>query len=107
MILRLLPGHSSKAAFLLVGYLAQLVPWMFVGRTTFEYHYFPSLLFLVFAVSYLFDGLLERDQDWRVPVCSLTGLSVGLYALFYPVLIGLTIPTWYTPLVKWIESWPF
>ncbi len=107
VILRLLPGHSSKAAFLLVGYLAQLVPWMFVGRTTFEYHYFPSLLFLVFAVSYLFDGLLERDQDWRVPVCSLTGLSVGLYALFYPVLIGLTIPTWYTPLVKWIESWPF
>ena len=80
---------------------------MFVGRTTFEYHYFPSLLFLVFAVSYLFDGLLERDRDWRTPVYSLTGLSVGLYALFYPVLIGLTIPTWYEPLVKWIESWPF
>ncbi len=31
----------------------------------------------------------------------------GTVALFYPVLIGLTIPTWYEPLVKWIESWPF
>ncbi len=107
LILLFLPGHSPKAAFLLVGYLAQLVPWMFVGRTTFEYHYFPSLLFLVFAVSYLFDGLAERDRHWRTPVYSLTGLSVGLYALFYPVLIGLTIPTWYQPLVRWLESWPF
>ncbi len=107
LIIRFLPGHSPKAAFLLVGYLAQLVPWMFVGRTTFEYHYFPSLLFLVFAVSYLFDGLMERERDWRTPVYSLTGLSAGLYLLFYPVLIGLTIPTWYEPLVKWIESWPF
>lgn len=107
LILRFAPGHSPRAAFILVGYLAQLVPWMFVGRTTFEYHYFPSLLFLVFAVSYLFDRLLERDRDWRTPVYSLTGLSAGLYLVFYPVLTGLTIPTWYEPLVKWLESWPF
>lgn len=100
-------GYDGRAAFLLIGYLAQLVPWMFVGRTTFEYHYFPSLLFLVLAVSYLFNGLAEHDRDWRTPLYSLTGLSVGLYVLFYPVLIGLTIPTWYEPLVKWIESWPF
>ena len=31
------PGHSGKAAFLLVAYLSQLVPWWFIGRTTFEY----------------------------------------------------------------------
>ncbi len=107
LLLRFAPGYSGKAPFLLVGFLAQLIPWMFVGRTTFEYHYFPSLLFLVLAVSYLFDGLLTHDRDWRAPVYSLTGLSAGLYVLFYPVLIGLAIPTWYQPLVRWLESWPF
>ncbi len=101
------PGYSGKAAFLLVGYLAQLAPWMLIGRTTFEYHYFPSILFLVLAISYLFNCLMEAGQDWKLPIFGLTGLSVGLYALFYPVLIGLTIPSWYQPLVKWIESWPF
>ncbi len=107
LILWAYPGHSGKAVFLLVAYLSQLVPWMFIGRTTFEYHYFPSILFLTFAIAYLFDGLVEREADWKKPVYGLTGLAVGLYVLFYPVLIGLTIPTWYEPLVKWIESWPF
>lgn len=101
------PGYDERAAFLLVAYLSQLVPWMFVGRTTFEYHYFPSILFLVFAISYLFNGFMEATEDWKTPVYGLTGLAGGLYLLFYPVLIGLQIPTWYEPLVKWIESWPF
>ncbi len=100
-------GYDERAAFLLVAYLSQLVPWMFVGRTTFEYHYFPSILFLVFAISYLFNGFMEVTEDWKTPVLGLTGLAGGLYLLFYPVLIGLQIPAWYEPLVKWIESWPF
>ncbi len=100
-------GHDGRAAFLSVGYLSQLLPWLLIGRTTFEYHYFPSLLFLTMALAYLFNGLMEWDRGWRKPVYGLTGLSVGLYALFYPVLIGLTIPGWYQPLVKWLESWPF
>ncbi len=101
------PGHSGKAAFLLVGYLSQLVPWMFIGRTTFEYHYFPSLLFLVLAVAYLMDNILDAGREWKLPIYGLTGLSAGLYVLFYPVLIGLQVPRWYLPFVKWIESWPY
>ncbi len=107
LILTFVKGHSGKAAFILVGFLSQLIPWMFIGRTTFEYHYFPSLLFLVLAVSYLLDGLVEWDRAWEGPVYGLTGLSVGLYVLFYPVLIGLQIPRWYESLVAWIPSWPF
>ncbi len=106
-LVRSAPGHSGKAAFILIAYLSQLAPWWLISRTTFEYHYFPSILFLVFALSYLFDGLVDQDPAWRGPVWGLTGASMGLYALFYPVLIGLTIPAWYEPLVKWIESWPF
>jgi len=98
---------SAKCAFVTVGYLSQLVPWMFIGRTTFEYHYFPSLLFLVLAVSLLMDRLTESDRAWKGPVYGLTGAAVGCFALFYPVLIGLQIPTWYEPMVKWLESWPF
>ena len=101
------PGYDGRAAFIFAAYLSQLAPWWLIGRTTFEYHYFPALLFLTFALAYLFNGLIEGDKGWRTPVYGLTALSGILYVLFYPVLIGLQIPTWYEPVVKWIESWPF
>lgn len=101
------PGYDPRAAFIFVAFLSQLAPWWLIGRTTFEYHYFPSLLFLVFALAYLFNGLAEADRSWHIPVYGLTALSAALYLLFYPVLTGLAIPTWYEPVVKWIESWPF
>ena len=102
------PEPSPRALFILVGYLSQLLPWFLIGRTTFAYHYFPSTLFLVLAICQLFHGLMERSRRWRVPVYGLTAGAVGLYALFYPVLIGLMVPTWYTSaLLKWFPSWPF
>ena len=101
--------RSARALFIVVGYLSQLVPWMFIGRTTFAYHYFPSTLFLVLALAYVFDQLMERRRTgWKGPIYGLTGGAVGLYFLFYPVLIGLPVPDWYgTVLLKWLPSWPF
>ena len=44
---RQLVYHAAKrertALFLLVGYLAQVLPWVFISRLTFEYHYFCLL----------------------------------------------------------------
>ncbi|HIR87095.1 MAG TPA: glycosyltransferase family 39 protein, partial [Candidatus Limivicinus faecipullorum] len=46
--------RDQRAAFILLGYLAQLVPWIFVSRLTFEYHYFPCTVFLVLTMGYIF-----------------------------------------------------
>ena len=98
---------SARALFIILGYLSQLVPWMFIGRITFAYHYFPSMLFLVFAIAFAMDGMLERDKPYaRTAVYGLTGLAAGLYAAFYPVLIGLYIPNWYAKALQWLPSWP-
>ena len=101
--------RSGKALFIFIGYLAQLFPWMLISRTTFEYHYFPSTLFLVLAIAFIFNDLIERrPKHWRTPVLALTGGAVGLYFAFYPVLIGLTVPEWYTTnFLRWLPSWPF
>ncbi|NCB63796.1 MAG: phospholipid carrier-dependent glycosyltransferase [Clostridia bacterium] len=101
--------RCGKALFLLIGYLAQLVPWMIIGRTTFEYHYFPSTLFLVLAIASVFSDLIDRrPQSWKGPVYGLTGGAVALYFVFYPVLTGLAVPEWYTTnFLRWLPSWPF
>jgi len=104
-----LRDRDKKALFILTGYLAQLVPWMFISRTTFAYHYFPSTVFLLLALCHVFDRFRRRHARWRRYVYGFTAVSVGLFAAFYPVLSGLRCPTWYTnTFLRWIPGmWPF
>ena len=100
-----LARRDKKAGFLLIGYLAQLLPWVFITRITFEYHYFPSAVFLILALGYVF-SLMGRRERWRI--LGLTGLCVVLFVLFYPALSGLRVdnPT-ASALLQWLPTWPF
>ena len=100
---------DGRALFILIGYLSQLLPWVLVPRLTFEYHYFPCVVFLVLAICYAFDVIESRSPWWRRQIYGLTALSVALFVMFYPVLTGVETPTWYTTyFLKWIpEAWPF
>ncbi len=104
------PALDGRVLVIVVGYLAQLAPWFAIGRTTFGYHYFPSVVFLVLALCHVFDDLLSSPlvRRGRAMTGAMAAGAVGLYALFYPVLIGLMIPSWYgANLLKWFQSWPF
>ena len=100
-----LARRDKKAGFLLIGYLAQLLPWVFITRITFEYHYFPSSVFLILALGYVF-SLMGRRERWRI--LGLTGLCVVLFVLFYPALSGLRVDnSTASALLQWLPTWPF
>ena len=99
--------RDQKAGFILIGYLAQLVPWMFVGRITFEYHYFACTVFLTLAVCYALDVIRRHRPGGIKMLYAFTGISVGLFVLFLPVLSGLWANTSFTgAFLKWFPSWP-
>ena len=100
--------QDRLAAFILVGYLSQLLPWVPVERLTFAYHYFPSALFLVLSLSYTMALLRENRSSWRISALSLTAGSIALFVLFFPVLNGLPVKSELADaLLKWLPSWPF
>lgn len=100
--------RCGKGLFIVIGYLAQLLPWVFITRITFAYHYFPSTLFLCLALAYVMNDLVESGRRWRPAVYGLTGGAAGLYALFYPALVGIRVPVWFMKtFIKWFPSWPF
>ncbi len=100
--------RDKLALFIVIGYLAQLLPWVFITRTTFEYHYFPSSVFLVLALARIFSLMESRTKGWKFNVYGLTGLSCALFAVFYPVLSGVRVNAELaTNLLKWLPSWPF
>ena len=108
MVIEAFRKKSGKALFILIAILSQFVPWLPIGRILFAYHYFPTVLFLVFAVAYLMDRMLTRRRAcYGLVVYGFTGYAAALYALFYPALIGLYTPLWYnSSFLRWMPSWP-
>ncbi len=99
---------SGKGLFILIAILSQFIPWLPIGRILFAYHYFPTILFLVFAIAFLMNDMLTRKRrGCRLAVYGFTGCTVALYAVFYPALIGLYTPLWYNEIfLRWLPSWP-
>jgi dolichyl-phosphate-mannose-protein mannosyltransferase len=109
MVIDFIRKRSARALFILIGYLSQLVPWMFITRPLFIYHYFPSTIFLVLAISSMFDTILDRKIGrYKLAVAGFTASSVVAFAAFYPVLTGIAVPQWYTTnFLRWTAYWPF
>ena len=100
--------RERKAAFLLWAYFAQLLPWLLITRTTFEYHYFPSSVFLVLALGYVFSLMRDCEKNWKWRVFGLCALSAAVFVLFYPALSGLPVNGYEaTKYMKWLPTWPF
>lgn len=98
--------RDNRALFILTGYLSQLLPWVPVTRLTFAYHYFPSEVFLVLGLCYVFAGT-ERKRGERWPYIAFTAVSLLLFAAFYPVLSGAAVPRDYcAKFLRWFSTWP-
>ena len=99
--------RDRRAAFLLVGYLAQLLPWVFISRLTFAYHYFPSSVFLVLALGYVFALYRENKPDWLRWAIPFAAVSLLLFVMFYPVLAGTPVDNVSASrLLAWFPTWP-
>ena len=96
------------AAFLVVGYLAQYLPWFFVTRITFIYHYFPSVPFVVLMIVYSLMQLKKRVSDRTfIVICIVyAALAFGLFLLFYPVLSGQPVAVdFVVKYLRWRDTW--
>ena len=106
LVFRAVANRDGTAAFIVAGYIAQLIPWVFVHRVVFEYHYFPSTVFLVLAMGYLF-SFMEKAKRGRTAVIVFTAVSVLLFILFYPALSALRVNREvFSAILGWLPGWP-
>ncbi len=108
MLLRCVRDRDRTAAFLTISYLAQYLPWVFVTRITFIYHYFPSVVFVVLMVAYSLLCLARKYSGRRFLLwAALYGAAVfGLFLLFYPVLTGQPVEAdFVSRWLRWFDTW--
>ena len=87
---------------LLVGYFAFFVPWMFIGRVLFIYHYLPSLVFALLMLGYWLREWYRRYPLWCVAFLFL----IFAMSLFYlPLNMALPISKGFEDAHYWIKGW--
>ncbi len=100
---------NRTPVFLLMGYFSGYMPWMLVLRTTYIYHYFPCVVFVVLMIVYSIKCIYDNTEKKKsvIAVTAVYGLIViGLFVLFYPVLTGQPVSLGFAEkYLKWFESW--
>ncbi len=107
-VFSLVKRRDERCVFILIGYLAQVLPWVPITRPTFAYHYFPATVFLAIGFAGVFDAVLEAcPKKGQLVVWSLPVISILLFILFYPMLTGAVVDrSFCINVLKWFESWP-
>lgn len=101
--------RDRNALFLVIAYLAQLVPWMGVERLMFIYHYFPCVPFIALMIGYSIYDIYESAKNKKKVIIAaivLVVIAIALFALFYPVLSGQPCDQEFAKnWLKWFDSW--
>jgi len=107
VIARLVKRQSAPMmAVVLIALGAQFLPWVLVTRATFIYHYFASVPFIILCLGYVMDARLDENPvRGRKHIVIYTALAIVTFALFYPVVSGITVPLAYARFLRWLPSW--
>lgn len=84
---------SFPATVILIGFITQWLPWAPITRVLFMYHMFGGLIFMVLALAFVLTQIAQKLQGrgrWFL-VGGHLGLTVLLFAYFYPLWTGLPI----------------
>lgn len=94
-------------AFLVAGYLIVWLPWQFSPRIMFFYHYLPAVPMLCVAGGVILaDWATSRWALLRAMAWLVVTLAVAWFALFFPNMTGIDMPTkWVDKVYHCVRSW--
>lgn len=93
----------------------QFLPWVLVERTTYIYHFFSCVPFIILCIIHVFKSLLGDTKDCKITLVTYVVICTILFLAFYPVISGLPVPKEYVDnFLLWFKynpdgfiSWPF
>jgi dolichyl-phosphate-mannose-protein mannosyltransferase len=110
------PKHFSSATpmsidtwialFLVLNYLANLLPWVEVTRCVFIYHYMPALVFTFLAIAWFVDQCIRSYYSYlRAVGVTITFIILVAFVFWMPIYLGLPLSPDAYKLRMWFNSW--
>ncbi|MBR5219107.1 MAG: glycosyltransferase family 39 protein [Clostridia bacterium] len=100
-------AKDRRLSFIFIGFAAQFIPWAFVSREVFIYHFFASVPFIILALSYVMKEISESFKWGKKAVIGYIGAVFILFVMFYPVISGMEISHAYGQALELFETWVF
>ena len=106
---------KAYVILVLIGFASQFLPWVLVPRSTFIYHYFASVPFIILASVLMLDRLRGEDpmrenkrcESFSFAAALLCGIALLLFIAFYPLESGTPVARWYAQLLRWFKWYNF
>ena len=97
---------NKKSLFLLIGALSLWLPYMFIGRAMFIYHYFPVLPFMYLAITNLFYQINKRNK-YDLFLILYMMICLLVFIIYYPVSSGVPVNDKYIEKTKILSTWEY
>ena len=97
---------NKNILILIIFILSLLLPYMFIKRVMFLYHYFPVLPFvMLITVNMFYD--LDKKNKLKLLLPEYLILSLLFFIIFYPVVSGLEVSSNYIDKLNLFSEWHF
>ena len=87
------------------------MPWAYVSRGTFIYHYFTSVPFVVLMIGYIMYLICKNKKgklfkfNFSFSIAYVIA-AIGLFVLFYPVISGYPVDVAFVDkYLRWLDTW--
>ncbi|MGF3522926.1 MAG: glycosyltransferase family 39 protein [Candidatus Bathyarchaeia archaeon] len=97
---------SLTAIFIVAMFLFSWVPYVFISRATFIYHFYLSVPFLCFAAAYVINQYW-RSKGGKIVTAVFFASVVALFVIFYPVISGAPADASWIEKLRLFPSWYF
>jgi dolichyl-phosphate-mannose--protein O-mannosyl transferase len=99
-------SRDFACIFITALFFFQWLPYVFISRITFIYHFYVNVPFLCLVTAYFLNKYWSRKWGKATAIAYFAGVVV-LFWLFYPAISGTPTPTSSIDSLKWLGSWVF
>ena len=106
LVINLIKKKDMNSKFLLVFIFTSFVPYIFVSRIMYMYHFFITLPFIMLGIVAFIKYIIEKTKNNKIYYYYLA-IVIITFIIFYPVVSGLPVPNDYIDALKWLPEWYF
>jgi len=98
--------NTLEASFILFSFLGLYLPYIFVGRLMFIYHFYYAVPFMMLALVYMLKDGMAYFPKYRQYYFVYLAIVSLLFLAYYPVLSGYEVPKVYVDYgLRWFQGW--